>query len=79
MREELDFEAGLITAYRYEVYRGDERLYRYDDVPHPNDPAWTSNYPHHKHAPPDIKHPRTPAPEMSHFSAKASAGEKTVP
>ena len=39
MREELDFEAGLITSYGYEVYRGDERLYWYDDFPHPNDPA----------------------------------------
>ena len=28
MREELDFDAGLITAYGYEVYRGSERLYR---------------------------------------------------
>jgi hypothetical protein len=25
LREELDFEAGLITAYGYEVYQGDER------------------------------------------------------
>jgi len=39
VREELDFEAGLITAYGYEVYRREERLYWYDDFPHPNDPA----------------------------------------
>ena len=27
IREELDFDAGLITSYVYEVYRGAERLY----------------------------------------------------
>ena len=65
MREELDFDAGLITAYGYEVYRTDERLYWYDDFPHPNDPILASTFPHHKHVPPDIKHNRIPAPEMS--------------
>jgi len=65
MREELDFDAGLITSYGYEVYRGDERLYWYDDFPHPNDPTLASTFPHHKHVPPDIKHNRIPAPEMS--------------
>ena len=34
-REELDFADGLITSYGYEVYRGTERLYWYDDFPHP--------------------------------------------
>ncbi len=65
MREELDFEAGLITAYGYEVYRGEEKLYWYDDFPHPRDPTLASTFPHHKHVPPDIKHNRIPAPEMS--------------
>jgi len=65
MREELDFDAGLITAYGYEVYRGEERLYWYDDFPHPDDPDLASTFPHHKHVPPDIKHNRIPAPEMS--------------
>ena len=27
MREELDFDVGLITSYGYEVYQGDEKLY----------------------------------------------------
>jgi hypothetical protein len=27
MREEVDFDAGLIISYGYEVYRGEERLY----------------------------------------------------
>jgi hypothetical protein len=65
LRQELDFEAGLITAYGYEVYRGHERLYWYDDFPHPADPTLAATYPHHKHIPPDIKHHRIPAPQMS--------------
>jgi len=66
MMEELDFEAGLITAYAYEVYRHGEKLYWYDDFPHPNDPNLASTFPHHKHVPPDIKHHRVPAPDI-HF------------
>jgi len=65
IREELDFDAGLITSYGYEAYHGEERLYWYDDFPHPNDPTLASTFPHHKHAPPDIKRNRVPAPEMS--------------
>jgi hypothetical protein len=65
MREEVDFDAGLIVSYGYEVYRGDERLYWYDDFPHPTDPTLASTLPHHKHIPPDIKHHRIPAPNMS--------------
>lgn len=65
MREELDFDAGLITSYGYEVYRGEERLYWYDDFPHLNDPTLASTLPHHKHVPPDMKHNRVPAPGMS--------------
>jgi hypothetical protein len=65
MREEIDFDAGLIVSYGYEVYRGDERLYWYDDFPHPNDPTLASTMPHHKHVPPDIKHHRIPAPDVS--------------
>jgi hypothetical protein len=65
LREELDFDAGLITSYGYEVYRGAERLYWYDDFPHPQDPSLASTFPHHEHVPPDIKHNRVPAPGMS--------------
>ena len=65
MREEMDFEAGLIISYGYEVYRGEERLYWYDDFPHPNDPTLASTMPHHKHVSPDIKHHRIPAPNIS--------------
>ena len=65
LREELDFDAAIITSYGYEVYRHEERLYWYDDFPHPNDPALASTFPHHKHVPPNIKRNRIPAPEMS--------------
>ena len=66
LREELDFDAGLIAAYGYEIYHDQERLCWYDDFPHPNDPALKSSFPHHKHVPPDIKHHRIPAPEMGY-------------
>jgi Family of unknown function (DUF6516) len=66
MREEADFDAGIIISYGYEVYRGEERLYWYDDFPHPNDPTLASTFPHHKHIPPDIKHHRIPAPGLSY-------------
>ena len=54
-----------IDSYGYEVWCGDEKLYWYDSQPHPNDPALQSTEPHHKHIPPDIKHHRIPAVEMS--------------
>lgn len=63
--EILDFDAELIVSYGYEVRRGEERLYWYDDAEHPNDPNLASTFPHHKHVPPDIKHNRIPAPEIS--------------
>lgn len=65
VREELDFGDGIIMSYGYEVYQGAERLYWYDDFPHPNDPGLLSSYPHHKHIPPNIKHNRIPAPKIS--------------
>ena len=66
MREELDFDAALITAYGYEVYRQESRLFWYDDFPHPNDPTLAATHPHHKHIPPDIKRHRIPAPTMAY-------------
>ena len=65
LREEIDFADGLITSYGYEVYRAEERLYWYDDFPHPGDPALAPTFPHHKHVPPDIKKNRVPAPGLS--------------
>jgi hypothetical protein len=64
MREELDFDAGLITSYGYEVYKNKTRLYWYDDFPHPNDISLASTFPHHKHIPPNIKRNRIPAPNI---------------
>ncbi|OQX79524.1 MAG: hypothetical protein B6D61_03420 [Bacteroidetes bacterium 4484_249] len=65
IKEELDFGSGLITSYGYESYKGQERLYWYDDFPHPNDSSLAPTFPHHKHVPPDIKRNRVPAPEIS--------------
>jgi len=65
LRQEIDFDAQLITSYGYEVYKEDQRLYWYDDFPHPNDIGLAPTHPHHKHLPPNIKHNRVPAPELS--------------
>ncbi len=55
----------VIDWYGYEVWRGEEKLYWYDSQPHPDDLTLQSSHPHHKHIPPDAKHNRIPAPEMS--------------
>ena len=67
IKERLTFDAGplVLTRYGYEVWRGDEKLFWYDSQPHPDDPTLTATDPHHKHVPPDIKHHRVPAPELS--------------
>lgn len=65
MREELDFDAELITSYGYEVYKETKKLYWYDDFPHPDDPKLAPTHPHHKHVPPHIKRNRVPAPGIS--------------
>ena len=54
-----------IDSYGYEIWKGDEKLLWYDSQPHPDDESLQSTQPHHKHLPPDIKHNRKPAPEMS--------------
>jgi len=55
----------IIDSYGYEVWQGEEKLYWYDSQPHPGESSLQSTHPHHKHLPPDIKHNRIPAPEMS--------------
>jgi hypothetical protein len=67
VRERLLFDRLplVIDAYGYEIWRGNELLCWYDSQPHPNDPSLQNTHPHHKHLPPDIKHNRIPAPEMS--------------
>ena len=64
IREELDFDEQIITSYGYEVYKETEKLYWYDDFPHPNDITLAVTHPHHKHVPPNIKRNRIPAPGL---------------
>ncbi|MBN2032653.1 MAG: hypothetical protein JW836_05200 [Deltaproteobacteria bacterium] len=63
--ELADFATGDILDYGYEVWQTSEKLYWYDPQPHPDDPTLAGTFPHHKHIPPDIKHHRVPAPELS--------------
>ncbi len=67
VREHLTLEDGpvVIEFYGYEVWHHDIKLYWYDSQAHPNNPDLALNHPHHKHVPPDIKHNRIPAPELS--------------
>lgn len=65
IRERLDFAREKILVYSYEIWRGQEQLVWYDPQEHPDDASLTISFPHHKHIPPDIKHHRTPAPELS--------------
>jgi hypothetical protein len=67
IRERLVFQNGplVLVRYSYEVWLGQNKMYWYDPQPHPNNPDLALNHPHHKHAPPDIKHNRIPAPDLS--------------
>lgn len=66
-RERIQYlsKSVIITRYSYEIWRGAEQLSWYDPQPHPHIASLKKNHPHHKHIPPDIKHNRVPAPEMS--------------
>lgn len=65
--ELVDFDSGQIEIlqYGYVVWQSGERLYWYDSQAHPHDPSLATTDPHHKHVPPNIKHHRIPAPELS--------------
>jgi len=63
--ERLDFARRRIMAYSYEVWQGQLQLYWYDPQEHPQDASLASSFPHHKHVPPDMKHHRIPAPNLS--------------
>jgi hypothetical protein len=65
--ERLSEESGRVTieAYGYELWHDHEKLAWYDPQPHLGVAELQSSFPHHKHVPPDIKHNRLPAPEMS--------------
>jgi len=55
----------VIDWYGYEIWQRDEKLFWYDSQPHPNEQNLQSTHPHHKHIPPNIKHNRIPASDMS--------------
>jgi hypothetical protein len=59
------FVESSADAYCVPAYPHKEKLYWYDSFSHPNDPALAVSDPHHKHIPPDLKHHRVPAPELS--------------
>jgi len=65
--ERLSFDLGtvVIESYGYEVWHGSRKIMWYDSQPHPNDQELQASHPHHKHVPPDIKHNRIPAPQLS--------------
>jgi hypothetical protein len=67
VRERLIFDRlpAVIDWYGYEVWQGDQKLCWYDPQPHPGERCLESTYPHHKHIPPDMKHNRIPAPDLS--------------
>lgn len=63
--EALDFKVGRIRHYSYTVFRGNEQIRWYDSQPHPDDAALAETFPHHLHEPPDIKHNRKSALDIS--------------
>jgi len=63
--EMIDFAQGLIRRYSYTLIRDGEKLYWYDPQPHPENESLATSFPHHQHVPPDIKHHRVPAPQLS--------------
>lgn len=64
----VDFAAHRIRTYSYEVYRGGGKICWYDPWEHPEIPALTATFPHHKHVPPDLRDHRVPAPRISFAS-----------
>ena len=75
IRERLLFDRlpATIDWYGYELWRGDEKMCWYDPQPHPGVTSLESTHPQHKHIPPDMKHHRIPAPEMSFTRENLSA------
>lgn len=63
--EQIDFVAHRILRYFYELTCEGKLLWWYDSMPHPDVVDLQSTHPHHKHVPPDIKHHRVIAPDLS--------------
>ena len=64
-RLSCDADTVIIESYGYEIWHNNEKETWYDSQPHPENPSLVCTHPHHKHIPPNIKHNRIPAPEMS--------------
>lgn len=74
VRERLSYDdVVIIEDYGYELWFGSEKIAWCDSQPHPNNQVLASTHPHHKHVPPDIKHNRIPAPNMSFTHPNLSA------
>ena len=75
LKERLSFDEGpvVIEDYGYELWHDADKIAWYDAQPHPDDPALAGTYPHHKHIPPDVKHHRILAPNMSFTQPNLSA------
>ena len=58
-------DLAVAAEYCQASYPHKEKFYWYDSFPHPNDPLLAFTHPHHKHIPPDIKHHRVSAPQLS--------------
>jgi len=58
-------EIVVIESYGYEIWHHTVKETWYDSQPHPDEPTLFPTHPHHKHVPPNIKHHRVPAPQMS--------------
>ncbi len=63
--EYVDMTDGEIFDYSYAVYQDNVKIRWYDPQPHPENPALASTFPHHFHEPPDIKHNRQPAIDIT--------------
>jgi hypothetical protein len=63
--ELIDFEAGRIRSYSYEISQEGEKIAWYDPFEHPDIPELASTFPHHKHVLPAIRDNRIPAPGIS--------------
>ena len=63
--EFMDFITDQIRDYSYTIFRGNEKIRWYDPQPHPENSSLASTFTHHRHEPPDIKHNRVPAPNLS--------------
>ncbi len=63
--ELIDFDAGKILNYSYEIYSGNEKMAWYDPFAHPEIPELADTLPHHKHIPPNINRHRVSEPGIS--------------